>query len=285
MASKTLLRVEDHARDAAGFTYVYPVISRRAGGVSIGINLNPNNACNWRCVYCQVPDLQRGGPPPIDLDQLAGELDTMLHDVVYGDFMQRRVPEGARRLNDIAFSGNGEPTMASEFTDAVEIVGQMLARFALTGQIKVVLITNGSQVAKPRVQQALAAMRGFGGEVWFKLDRAPKDGFSSVNQVQMSRTAVERNLSAAAASCPTWLQTCMFAQQGRLPDESELSDYLAFLAKQRESGVAIQGVLLYGLARPSMQPEAAELAPAPAEWMQALATRIEATGMPVRLSL
>lgn len=285
MASKTLLRVDDHARDAAGFTYVYPVISRRAGGVSIGINLNPNNACNWRCVYCQVPDLQRGGPPPIDLDQLAGELDTMLHDVVYGDFMQRRVPEGARRLNDIAFSGNGEPTMASEFADAVEIVGQMLARFALTGQIKVVLITNGSQVAKPRVQQALVAMRGFGGEVWFKLDRAPKDGFSSVNQVQMSRTAVERNLAAAAASCPTWLQTCMFAQQGRLPDESELSDYLAFLAKQRESGVAIQGVLLYGLARPSMQPEAAELAPAPAEWMQALAARIEATGMPVRLSL
>ena len=49
-----------HDRDVAGLTYVYPVVSRRAGGVSVGINLSPNNACNWRCVYCQVPNLQRG---------------------------------------------------------------------------------------------------------------------------------------------------------------------------------------------------------------------------------
>ncbi|MBS0311602.1 MAG: radical SAM protein, partial [Proteobacteria bacterium] len=50
----------NHDRDSAGMTYVYPVVSRRAGGVSVGINLNPNNACNWACVYCQVPNLTRG---------------------------------------------------------------------------------------------------------------------------------------------------------------------------------------------------------------------------------
>ena len=68
------LTSSDHGRDAAGFTYVYPVLSRRAGGVSVGINLNPNNACNWRCVYCQVPDLVRGKAPPADLPQLRREL-------------------------------------------------------------------------------------------------------------------------------------------------------------------------------------------------------------------
>ena len=57
------LTVTDHSRDSAGMTYVYPVVSRRAGGVSVGINLNPNNACNWACVYCQVPDLARGTAP------------------------------------------------------------------------------------------------------------------------------------------------------------------------------------------------------------------------------
>ncbi|MCZ7653281.1 MAG: hypothetical protein M5R42_01880 [Rhodocyclaceae bacterium] len=72
------LDVTDHSRDSAGLTYVYPVVSRRAGGVSIGINLNPNNACNWRCIYCQVPDLKRGAAPLIDLDRLEGECGASL---------------------------------------------------------------------------------------------------------------------------------------------------------------------------------------------------------------
>ena len=69
-----MLTTIDHRRDSAGLLYVYPVISRRAGGVSVGINLNTNNACNWACVYCQVENLTRGGPPPIDLDRLESEL-------------------------------------------------------------------------------------------------------------------------------------------------------------------------------------------------------------------
>ncbi|UXY14026.1 radical SAM protein [Chitiniphilus purpureus] len=284
MPNRTLLRVDDHARDVAGYTYVYPVVSRRAGGVSVGINLNPNNACNWRCVYCQVPDLTRGGPPSIDLAQLEHELDAMLHALVHGDFMQTRVPEGARRLNDIAFSGNGEPTMSPDFPDALATVEAVLRQHALLGRIKVVLITNGSQLYRERVQAALPAMRAMNGEVWFKLDRAPADGFSVVNQVQLNREAVARHLALCAARCPTWLQTCMFMQDGQLPDEATLQAYLDFIGEQRARGVTLQGVLLYGLARPSMQPEAPQLASAPSEWMQALAERITALGLPVRLS-
>ncbi|MCZ7653212.1 MAG: hypothetical protein M5R42_01445 [Rhodocyclaceae bacterium] len=41
---KQLDVTDPHSRDSAGLTYVYPVVSRRAGGVSIGINPNPNNA-------------------------------------------------------------------------------------------------------------------------------------------------------------------------------------------------------------------------------------------------
>ena len=93
-------------------TYVYPVVSRRAGGVSDGVNLNPNHACNWACVYCQVPDLVRGSAPEIDLAQLEAELRALLGDILHGDFMQTRVPEGAQRLNVIALSVNGEPTSA-----------------------------------------------------------------------------------------------------------------------------------------------------------------------------
>jgi DNA repair photolyase len=73
--------VENHDRDSTGMRYVYAVISRRAGGVSVGINLNPNNACNWRCVYCQVPDLVRGSRPAIDLPQLERELRELLREL------------------------------------------------------------------------------------------------------------------------------------------------------------------------------------------------------------
>ena len=78
------LTVEDHNRDVSGLTYVYPVVSRRAGGVSIGINLNINNACNWRCLYCQVPNLTRGTPPPINLALLEKELRSFLNELLHG---------------------------------------------------------------------------------------------------------------------------------------------------------------------------------------------------------
>ena len=104
------LDTRHHDRDVAGMTYVYPVVSRRARGVSLGVNLNVNNACNWRCIYCQVPNLKRGGPPPLDLALLEDELHRMLTEILHGDFMASSVPEGMRRLNDIALSGNGEPT-------------------------------------------------------------------------------------------------------------------------------------------------------------------------------
>src|SRR5258706_11378459 len=114
-ASSMSLTTDNHDRDSAGMTYVYPVVSRRAGGVSVGINLNPNNACNWRCVYCQVPGLVFGNAPAIDLALLETELRGFLQEALHGDWMERCVPEEARRLSDVAFSGNGEPTSSRQF--------------------------------------------------------------------------------------------------------------------------------------------------------------------------
>lgn len=279
------LRVDNHDRDSAGMTYVYPVVSRRAGGVSVGINLNPNNACNWRCLYCQVPDLQRGAAPLIDLLQLENELRRMLDDILHGDFMVTRVPEGARQLHDLAFSGNGEPTTSKQFAECVELVGRVLADFSLVGQVKLVLITNGSQLDRADVQDAIARMRALNGEVWFKFDRAPDDGFSEINQIKLSRVQVARRMALAAELCPTWLQTCMFALDGELPSESAIQSWLDFVSARLEHGVPLHGVLLYGLARPSMQPEAARLCAAPEVWMRQLQVRIEALGLPVKLSL
>ncbi|MFC4157873.1 radical SAM protein [Chitinimonas lacunae] len=279
------LAVNDHSRDIVGMTYVYPVVSRRAGGVSVGINLNPNNACNWRCIYCQVPDLQRGNAPPLDLQQLERELDTMLDAIVNGSFMEEKVPAEARRLNDIALSGNGEPTSSRQFAEVIGLIGRIKQKFGLGAEVKLVLISNGSQMYRPEVQQALEQMREFNGEVWFKLDRAPVDDYSFVNQVALRDSQVVRHAVAAATRCPTWIQTCMFALDGQLPDETAIAAYLDLLRECLQAGAPLQGVLLYGLARPSTQAEAPRLSAAPRDWMENLAQRIETMGLPVKLSL
>ncbi|HJX58796.1 MAG TPA: radical SAM protein [Thiobacillus sp.] len=265
-------------------TYVYPVVSRRAGGVSVGVNLNPNNACNWACVYCQVPDLVRGTAPEIDLAQLEAELRAMLADIVHGDFMQTRVPEGARRLNDIALSGNGEPTSARAFPQVIELIGRVMAEFDLSGKIKLVLITNGSLANRPRVQDGLRTMAALNGEIWFKFDSATAAGMRNINQTQVSPDRQFERLAVAARLCPTWLQTCVFALDGKPPSEAEQAAYLAAVAHVRQQSIPVQGVLLYGLARPSMQPQAGRLSALPAEWLEAFAKKIRAAGLPVLVS-
>ncbi|ADE10569.1 radical SAM protein [Sideroxydans lithotrophicus] len=277
--SEDRLSVTDHSRDSAGLRYVYPVVSRRAGGVSIGINLNPNNACNWRCIYCQVPELIRGTAPPVDLALLEKELDGFLHELQHGDFM-RRVPPEARRINDIALSGNGEPTSAQEFAEVIELI----ARYKPAG-LKLVLITNGSLMQRDSVQQGLRRMAQLDGEVWFKLDRASEAGMALVNDTRLTMDRVSQNLTTAISCCPnTWLQTCWFALDGAAPGAQDEDDYVDFLKGLLRGGIRPQGVLLYGLARPSMQPEAARLSALPAEWLEAFGARIRALGIEVRVS-
>jgi wyosine [tRNA(Phe)-imidazoG37] synthetase (radical SAM superfamily) len=285
MAQPTPLTPVNHDRDSAGMTYVYPVVSRRAGGVSVGINLNPNNACNWACVYCQVPNLTRGTAPEIDLAQLEAELRAMLADILHGDFMQTRVPDGARRLNDIALSGNGEPTSAKAFPQVIDLIGRVMADFDLVGKIKLVLITNGSLADRPRVQDGLEKMAALNGEVWFKFDSATSSGMRSINQTRIPPDKQFERLAVAARRCPTWLQTCVFALDGAPPSDTEQAAYLAAVEHIRQLRIPVRGVLLYGLARPSMQPQASRLSALPGEWLEAFAEKIRVAGLPVKVSL
>ncbi len=278
------LHVEDHSRDVAGMTYVYPVVSRRAEGVSIGINLNPNNACNWRCIYCQVPELKRGTAPVIDLARLEVELRTFLHEILHGDFMQAQVPPEARRINDIAFSGNGEPTSAREFEQAVELIGRVKADYDLPETLKLVLITNGSLIERPGVQAGLRRMAALNGEVWFKLDSVTREGRRSINNTSMSLKQVRENLALATSLCPTWLQTCVFQMDGLPPTQLESDAYLTFIEKFLQGGGLLKGVLLYGLARPSLQPEAPRLTNIGQAWMESFSTKIRALGLAVKLN-
>lgn len=278
------MKTTDHSRDSAGLTYVYPVISRRAGGVSIGINLNPNNACNWRCLYCQVPELKRGSAPRIDLNRLETELRSFLHQLTAGDYLQQHVPPEMRKIHDIALSGNGEPTSAKEFDQVIELIGQIKKDFALPADLKIVLITNGSLIHRPAVQAGLKRMGELNGEIWFKFDRASAKERQRINNTSISLKKIREHLAIASALCPTWLQTCVFQLDNEPPSLEEVNAYLSFLQQLRGDQIRIEGVLLYGIARPSLQPEAERLAKIDTAWLTNFGEQIKRAGYAVRIS-
>lgn len=281
-----MLTTIDHSRDSAGLTYVYPVISRRSGGLSIGINLNPNNACNWRCIYCQVPDLVRGASPQIELGKLGNELDGFLQDISYGDFYDRyAVAEDLRVIKDIAISGNGESTSAINFDQVVELISQSMKKYLLQEKSKLVLITNGSLAQKNIVQSGLSMMNKVNGEVWFKLDSATDMGLKHINNAGLSIKRVRENLKIVSELCPTWLQTCLFKLDGKAPKEDERKSYLGFLSWMKKEGLGVKGVLLYGLARPSMQLEAPRLSVLPEAWVNDFADEIRQLELQVKVNL
>ncbi len=254
--SKQYLSIHDHSRELSGLKYIYSVISRRAGGLSIGVNLNINNACNWQCIYCEIPNLTRGSPPPIELDVLENELRFFLHEIIHGDYMEKNVAIEDRHLKDIAFSGNGEPTSAEEFPQVILIVKKILEEFNLLHKIKIRLITNGSLMHKESVLEGIQVLAKMNGEVWFKVDAALEESTKLINQVNIKPQQAIDRLKRCSEICPTFVQTCIFTIDNKEPNNKEIDAYIKLLDSAKKS---IKGVHLYGIARPSMQPEAYRL--------------------------
>ena len=270
------LTTKIHERDSAQLTYVYPVVSRRAGGVSVGINLNPNNACNWRCAYCQVDGLILGAGPAIDQNLLEQELRELLGALLHGDWMERHVPEGSRRVNDVAFSGNGEPTTSPDFAACMDRVVRVLDDLDPDRNMETILISNGSQVHKPQVQAGLARLADRGGEVWFKLDGGTSVERTLLNGAEIPDQKVIDNLVQCSLLVRTRLQTMRVAVDGQGPDEESDGSWSDLVRSAQMAGASVQDVLLYGLERKVYQPEAERLSKLPAEELLARGEAITA---------
>ena len=280
-----MLTTKDHSRDKAGLTYIYPVLSRRSGGLSIGINLNINNACNWRCIYCQVPDLIRGSAPSVNIEKLASELRGFLADVIHGDFYDREeVSDEHRVIKDIAISGNGEPTTANEFDLVINLIELVLKEYGLLGKVKCVLITNGSMVGRNHVKNGLKKLSKINGEVWFKIDSATPSGIATINQVRGTNVSALKRLKVVADLCPTKIQTCLFMYKNKEPSEIEIKAYLNLLEATISRKIPVKGVLLYGVERESLQPEAKLIKKLSKSWLQDLASKIEALSIDVTVT-
>ncbi len=221
----------------------------------------------------------------MDFQLLEDELRFFLDDVLNGDFYERfQIPAGNRVIKDIAISGNGEPTSLNEFDRAVVLIGEIATEVGVLPQSNFVLITNGSLVHQPKVQYGLKKLREYGGEVWFKFDSATEAGRRLINNARQSYQASLENLMLSAQLCPTKLQTCLLDYDKRGLPKEERQAYLDMLKTVREH-VSLRGVMLYTIARPSMQPESGWLEKLPAETLNAFADEIRQLGFDVSVSV
>jgi len=259
--------------------YIYPVWSRRAGGLSIGINLHPNHCCNWHCLYCQVPGLQRGPSPDIDCPKLIQELTNCL------DWLsQHCVPSIMKDcVQDIAFAGDGEPTTSPQFVEILHSLVQSLQQRTPDDRpAHVRLITNGSQLQHAHVQHALKLLDEIDGEVWFKLDAGNDAEMLAINDTHLPLPLHLQRLQTCCKLCKTWVQTAVFSRitDGKLTTTPSLPGYIEALQTVKED---ISGILLYGIARQSQQDIKGCLQVTPAEVLEEYAEKLRTRGFCVRM--
>lgn len=252
----------DHRRIWRDFDYCYPVISRRSRGVSLGVNLNPDKVCNFDCVYCEVDRLSPARRKDLDLDQMEQELGLLLDLATSGELygippFDSARPE-QRRLNDIAFSGDGEPTTAKLF---VEVVARVAALKRARGLdlVKLVLITDASRLQAPEVVQGLEILMAHQGEIWAKLDAGTEAYYQTICRSQIPFQRILDNLLSTARRWPTVIQTLFLSWKGQGPDSEELAAYCGRLEHIVKHGGRIQALQLYTVARPTPEPDAKPL--------------------------
>lgn len=242
-------------RDLLGNRFVYAVISSRAGGLSLGVNMNPDRLCNFDCAYCEVSRDASARGEPLRPDLLATELRRSLAAVRENQLRQRpayqSLPSELLRLRHVALSGDGEPTLAADFVEAVQAVVRVRA---LEGFFKLVLITNGTGLDQPQVLRGLEFFTP-SDEVWIKLDGGTQQFIDQVNRSRVPLEHILANIRLVGRQRPVVIQSLFAAIRGEEPPYEEVQEYARRLKELKDAGVQISLVQIYSAARPGAHSE------------------------------
>jgi wyosine [tRNA(Phe)-imidazoG37] synthetase (radical SAM superfamily) len=271
-----------HERSFERNRFVYPVLSRRSGGLSIGVNLNPDKICNFDCIYCQVDRVRQSETRFVEGEELLRELDTMCRLITSGEIYQTekfsQTPDALRRLNDIALSGDGEPTTYRNFDEIVSQCARIKRSHGLD-DTKIVLITNASMFHREHVQRGLAVMDANQGEIWAKLDAGTEPYYQLVERTPIPMQQVLDNILAAARQRPIVIQSLFMRIQGQPTPPEEQEAFCQRLNEIVAAGGVLKLVQVYTVARP---PTESFVTPLDDAELDQLADRIRArTGLPV----
>lgn len=288
--SRTALITPEHSEMGFGYPRcfhggrsVYTVISPRAKGLTIGVNMNPDRFCNFNCVYCEVHGQKPSVPSPCDADTASQELERLLQLSLSGGMNQldcyRDLPEDLLDLKEVTLSGDGEPTCCPNFSEVVGAVIRLraLGKFPF---FKIVLVTNASGLLEQEVEAGLKQLTSRD-EIWAKLDAGSQEWMDRVNQSNVPIETILANILAVGKARDIVIQTLFPALQNSPPPSAEVGTYIDRLLQLKTQGARISQVQVYSAHRPTTHALCAHL---PLRTLSQIARRIrDATGLNVEV--
>ena len=218
----------------------------------------------------------------VDPRVLADELDRMIRTALDGSlFAEPRfvdTPPELRRINDLAFSGDGEPTTCPQFAECVRVVADVKRAHQLD-RTRIVLITDACYLTRPQVVAGLEIMDAHDGEIWAKLDAGTQEYYQQVNRPNYPLQHVLDNITAAARVRPICIQSLWMRIHGQQPPDSEVDAFCDRLDEIAAAGGSLRQIQVYTVARPPAEPS---VTPLQDDELEAVARRIESrTTVPV----
>jgi len=245
-----------YPREFLGNRFVYAVVSPRAGGLSVGINMNPDRFCNFNCEYCEVDRIAPTQEKLLDADIMAEELQRTLALADSGKLRNfpyyRHTPADLLHLQHVALSGDGEPTLCPNFLDAVQAVIHVRAK----GQFpffKIVLITNATGLDLRDVQEGLKLFTSQD-EIWAKLDAGTQAYMERVNHPDCSLEKILASILFVARQRPVIIQSLFPMINHEEPSTEEIEHYAERLRDLKNAGAQIPLVQIYSATRPMAHP-------------------------------
>ena len=228
---------------------VYPVYSRRAEGLSIGINLFPDKKkCIFDCSYCEVFPFAFPAPSNKDAVTYYGfsvqEMQAALRSAIKGAH-EDKIP-----IKDICFSGNGEPTLFNNFSEA--LMAAAVIRDEAASSSPLVIITNGTGLMQPKVFAILqeAALPPIGAQIWLKLDAGTDEWYKKINRSPVVFEDLITKIKAFVKTAPVTIQTMLCAIDGNEPPVKDAKEWECLVTDLALTG-NIKKIQIYGKARPS----------------------------------
>ena len=252
----------DRPRDFLNNRFVYAVVSPRARGLTLGVNMNPDKRCNFDCLYCEVDRTIPSEQSALDVGVMASELHRTLAHVQQGRLREhpqyQSLPDELLRLRHVALSGDGEPTLSPHFAEVVQAVVHIRALGGFPF-FKIVLITNGTGLDRSQVQESLKRFTK-SDEIWVKLDGGTQEYLDKVCRLKdVTLGKILSNILHLARQRPVVIQSLFPAINGEEPSAEDIQQYAQRLNELKSDGAQISLVQIYSANRPMSHAECGHL--------------------------
>ena len=247
-----------------------PIHSRRLG-VSLGINLSPNDGkvCSFDCIYCEA-GYNAQGP---------GTTGLPLREKVKADLRKKlsEMKQAGDPLDVITFSGNGEPTLNPDFPGIIDDVISLRNEFYPNAKVSV--LTNSTRIFTPAVAEALKKVDNN----ILKLDSAIEPTMRLIDQPTSKEFTVEKVVDSLKQFKGTGIiQTMMLRGEhgGKKVDNTTPEEVDALIKAYKE--IQPREIMLYSLDRSTPEEK---LIKVEKPELEAIGARIAAeTGIPVQVN-